>query len=267
MIKISLTLIDFKHIPIDYPNMNGGLFYATDSINYQQCIIDAKSFIQKYAEYFHNSIDELAFAYTAYKNRLPLTSLDHRIYNVYPKLSTYQSKIIHFASFKPWDNEFRQLTFPQWLHYYYQCTEITNCTSEKVIDFGPSGQQLRKIENESTWLYFLNRTKLDIPSTLNLRFEFHTEKLYIDYYKGIYFEFTNHLYHNYSISFIIESWDIVFEQEIIHYFHDLIAQNKEFSFKVDKHKLIFSSKTRNIEQIPLLWKIFYRKCQPILEKY
>lgn len=260
------SLEGFDKIPADYPHMNGGLFYATDVINYQKCEHDAKEFIQTYAPYFQNSVDELAISYVSYKNNLPLTSLNPQIYNVYPKIYTYHSKIIHFPGWKPWNDEYRQLAFPQWIIYYHKCASIADCYSNKVIDFGSLGQKFRKMENEGIWIDFLNKTKLNITNRLKIRFEFHTEKLYLDFHKNIFFEFTNHRSNNFSLSFIAESWDIVFDKDIINYFSNLAEKNKEFALIIDKNRLVFSSRIRNIEQIPILWTIFYKKCEPILEK-
>lgn len=262
------SLLDgLDDIPEKYPAPNGGLFYASDIIDWRACLASAKQFLICYAESFSSVIDELTFSWVAYKNDLTLTELDYRLYNVLPRVVDTKTKIIHFmGKHKTWNDELMQFAFPDWLRNYKKSQRITHLNTSMVTDFAPQGQIYRQQYNQLRWLTFLNETELEIPGQLKLRYDFNTEKLILDYKSNIYYAFSlnkNNTY--YAVELCIENINLVTDIVVQKTIEQLLARNEEcFTIRKSAVSLSIFSKWQDINKIATFFDYFFKVTQPLL---
>ena len=108
--------------------INGGLFYADDSCDYEALYATAVAFISQCLMYEppKTGLDEFAFMYTCYANSVTPELLIRDTYNTRFFQCGQRPLIVHFqggAECKPWSKSDKwQLVYPEWYSYYQRWT-------------------------------------------------------------------------------------------------------------------------------------------------
>ncbi|MGR3808580.1 glycosyltransferase [Pasteurella testudinis] len=260
-------LAELDNIPATHPAPNGGLFYANDSLDWQQAIKDAQFFLKTFLGYFSSVLDELAFSYLAYKQNIKITELDHKIYNTLPRITTYQTKIVHFmGNMKPWNCELSQSAFPIWMRNYQKAQAFGDFNSDKITHFGETGELLRKRTNEAHWLHFLQHSKLKIPANLKLVYVLDKDELTLDYKPFIYYEFV--LQRNswdFKLTLHIHIKEITQDKRLIEALDTIVMENENLTYFEHAKGITLTAKRCHLDKISSYFFYFYQKTQPILE--
>ncbi|WP_163764955.1 glycosyltransferase [Pelistega ratti] len=253
--------IGLDEVPQDHPAPNGGLIYLDDSMDGEVCLQEARHFINVFSSHFGSVLDELAFSWVAYHFNIPVTQLDHKIYNVLPRVVDKESVIVHFMGVeKPWNDELMQLSHPLWRQCYYQANIDGIFDSDKVVDFGAHGQILRKYANQNRWLAFLNSVSITYPTHLSVCLALDKERLDIVYDDSIFYSYTlNKNTQEYKLSLHIQNKLLLADEEVMATLHDVVAKNRQLALNVTAHQAILSTQsTYSINQISSAWQYFYQ---------
>ncbi|MGV6989596.1 glycosyltransferase [Testudinibacter sp. P80/BLE/0925] len=260
-------LAELNNIPHTHPAPNGGLFYADDTLDWQQAVKDAQFFLKTFLGYFSSVIDELAFSWLAYKQNINITELDYKIYNTLPRVATHQTKIVHFmGNMKPWNCELSQSAFPTWMRNYQKTLTFGDFSSDKITHFGETGELLRKRTNEAHWLHFLQHSKLEIPTNLKLRYELDKDELTLDYKPFIYYEFV--LQRNtwdFKLTLQINIKEITRDKRLKNVLNAIVTDNENLTYLENSKGITLTAKRCHLDKINSYFCYFYQKTQPILE--
>lgn len=247
-------------VPDTHPAPNGGLIYADDRIDWQKALIDGRDFINHFSAYFSSVLDELTLSWIAYKQQVSVTELDHRVYNVLPRVADENSAVVHFmGSDKAWNDELMQLAHPDWLRYYRQAQKFGDFTSDKAKVANAHGQTLRKYANQQRWLGFLNEVKLSYPEQLSMKFDLGGEQLFITASDDVFYSFTlNKNTQDYKLSLHLQNKLLLSDIRILAALRELVANNKDLKLNESAHQLILTTvSSYPVNRIPTIWQYFY----------
>lgn len=115
---------------------NAGFIIVKDNFDYELAYAKAYEFFKKYFFEHPYLMGELNFGYIRYILNLKLYEVDPTVYNAFPHLITTKSKLIHFfRNTKPWDNDYIQFIFNDWVRNYIKYTEVSQQKSDRVTIF------------------------------------------------------------------------------------------------------------------------------------
>lgn len=178
---------------------NGGFFVVNDNFDYKYAFNIAHDYFKKYFPIHPFLMGENTFAYINHILKLNLLEADKDIYNVFPHLITLRSKLIHFfRDCKPWNKEYIQYSFREWVNNYLEYVKITNSTSNQVKIFNNIGQEyIVKHSHNEKWNFILKNIGFKYPTELIPRFILTDSALAFDYNSYITYDiFLKDMYSN-----------------------------------------------------------------------
>lgn len=251
-------LHEIADVPKNYPSLNGGFFYATDTIDHKKFCDDARAFTIKYLDYFASALDELAIAWATFKNNLTLTELSELEYNTLPAQYDIGCKIVHFmGEEKLWNNELLQAIFPEWKSFYRKAEELTSFSSDKVKIYSSIGKLTRKKLNEERWFNLLRKANLNIPNYLHLEYDFSNEWLILRYKSDIYYEFKfSQFQSGYSVALWIRNKFYINDKNIKNKLSSLVENNSVLNKNEDERGIYIYTNRVNISEVSNLFDYF-----------
>lgn len=255
-------------VPNDHPAPNGGLIYVDDSVDGEACLQEARRFINAFSAHFGSVLDELAFSWVAYRFNVPVTQLDHRVYNVLPRVAEEESVVVHFmGGAKTWNDELMQLAHPLWRQCYHQANTEGAFDSDKFVDFGAHGQILRKYANQNRWLAFLDKAAIRYPEHLSVRLALDKEQLDIVHDEAVFYSYTlNKNTQEYKLSLHISNKLLLADREVVSALKAATDNNSQLSLYLTVYQAVLSTTSSYpAEQIPSAWQYFYQTTWPCLK--
>lgn len=254
-------------IPTNYPSPNGGLLYATDKINFKKFCKDARDFTVQFLDYFASGLDELAIAWAASQNNIPIHELAESEYNTLPAQYTTNTKVLHFmGEEKLWNNELLQSIFPEWIRFYTDALTLTGFSSNKVKVYDAFGVTIRKQLNEIRWFNLLKNKNLQIPNYLQLDFNFSNEWLILNFPENdsIYYEFKfSQFQSGYSVGLWIKDKFYQNDKTILSTIESLVQQSSYISKIIDKRGIYIYTPKVDASEIPSLLRYFLKLTRPL----
>ena len=124
------SVVDLSCVTDKMFTINGGLFYADDSCDYETLYARSVAFISQCLKYEppKTGLDEFAFMYTCYANSVTPELLIRDTYNTRFFQCGQRPLIVHFQGgeeCKPWrsTSDKWQLVYPEWYRYYQRWIE------------------------------------------------------------------------------------------------------------------------------------------------
>lgn len=255
-------------VPMHYPSPNGGLLYATDTINFKKFCKDARDFTVQFLDYFASGLDELAIAWSAFKNEIPIHELNESEYNTLPSQYNTNTKILHFmGEEKLWNNELLQTVFPEWINFHHKTVTQTGFDSKKVIIHEKLGNNIRRKLNEIRWFNLLKNKDLSIPKYLNIEFNFSNEWLILNYLEDnyIYYEFKfSQFQSGYATGLWIKNKFYLNDKGFLASVNALVENSNYIHKIIDKRGIYLYTNKVTISELPALFNYFIKTTHSLI---
>lgn len=215
---------------------NGGFIIINDNFDYMLAYNTAFNYFKKYFLIHPFLMGEITLGYVRFILNLNLFPVDHNIYNAFPNMINLKTKLIHFlGNYKPWNRQFIQYIYCQWIYNYIEYTMITGHKDSQVKIFDNIGEDfILKENNKEKWNKIFNINKFIYPSELKPRLDFEQKYFIFDYNDYLYYEILSPswLFESYCCRMWIRGSYVCNNTILIEKINEIIKKNERFLNKL-----------------------------------